>query len=39
MNGIQELTPRQIVRESLVITSEICIYTNSDIVVEELCVP
>lgn len=30
------LTPREIARESLVIASEICVYTNGNIIVEEL---
>ncbi len=33
-----ELAAAQIVRESLGIASELCVYTNSEIVVEELCV-
>jgi len=31
-----ELSAREIAEESLRIASEICIYTNSDIIVEEL---
>jgi ATP-dependent HslUV protease subunit HslV len=33
-----DLPAAQIVRESLGIASEICVYTNSEITVEELCV-
>jgi len=31
-----ELTPKQVVEESLSIASKICIYTNSNIIIEEL---
>ena len=34
-----ELPAVDIVREGLIIASEICVYTNDEITVEELCVP